>query len=94
MKNLDEILNVAGIDGVFIGPSDLAADMGLLGQAEHPEVKKSIANALQRIRKAGKIAGIMALNKPLADFYASHGANMIAISIDTLLLAHAAKKKI
>ncbi|MDZ7878614.1 MAG: aldolase/citrate lyase family protein [Saprospiraceae bacterium] len=93
IENLESIANTEGVDGVFIGPSDLAASMGFLGQADRIEVKTAVENALKAIRKAGKIAGVMVIgNKPLADHYADCGANMIAIAIDTLLLANAAKQ--
>ncbi len=94
IENLDDILRVEGVDGVFIGPADLAASMGYLGQPENPEVKATIENALKKIRQAEKIAGIMAVVKRNADHYATHGANMIATAIDTLLLANAATQNI
>lgn len=86
IQNLDAILAVEGLDGVFIGPADLAASMGHLGNSNHPEVKATVIDALQRIRKAGKVAGVMALDKPTADEYIAAGANMVAIGIDSLLL--------
>jgi 4-hydroxy-2-oxoheptanedioate aldolase len=93
IENLESIVHTEGVDGVFIGPSDLAASMGFLGQADRIEVKTVVENALRTIRKAGKIAGVMVIgNKPLADHYAECGANMIAVAIDTLLLANASKQ--
>jgi 4-hydroxy-2-oxoheptanedioate aldolase len=59
LKNLDAITGVEGIDGVFIGPNDLAADMGFLGNLQHPELWKAIEDAARRIRKAGKAPGIL-----------------------------------
>ncbi len=94
VENLEAIVQTEGVDGIFIGPADLAASMGYLGQPEHPEVKSTIENALKTIRAANKIAGIMAVAKPNADHYATHGANMIATAIDTLLLANAASQSI
>jgi 4-hydroxy-2-oxoheptanedioate aldolase len=92
VQNLDAILATAGVEGVFIGPADLAASMGYLGQPEHPEVQKVIESIIKVTRKAGKISGIMAVAKPMADHYAALGANMICIAIDTLLLSNAAKQ--
>jgi 4-hydroxy-2-oxoheptanedioate aldolase len=92
LKNLDEILAVEGVDGVFIGPADLAASLGFLGQPDHPEVKSAIEIALKKIRAAGKAAGILAVAKPLADHYIAFGANMVAVAVDTLLLARAGKE--
>ncbi|MFN8354205.1 MAG: HpcH/HpaI aldolase/citrate lyase family protein [Spirosomataceae bacterium] len=89
LQNLDAILAVEGVDGIFIGPSDLAASMGHLGNYRHPDVMQAIENAIRTIRKAGKIAGVMATSKPLADHYISVGANMVAIAVDSSLLVKA-----
>ena len=62
LANLDAILAVEGEDALFIGPSDLAADMGYLGQPNHPEVKAAVLDALARIRAAGKSAGVFQPN--------------------------------
>ena len=50
---------VEGVDGVFIGPNDLSADLGHLGNWQHPEVWKIMEDAAKRIRKAGKAPGIL-----------------------------------
>jgi 4-hydroxy-2-oxoheptanedioate aldolase len=93
IENLESIVATEGVDGVFIGPSDLAASMGYIGQADRAEVKATVEKALTTIRRAGKIAGVMVIgNQQLAEHYAACGANMIAIAIDTLLLANAAKQ--
>ncbi len=59
IENIDTIAAVEGVDVVFIGPSDLSADMGFIGNAGTPEVKASVKHAVQRIRAAGKAAGII-----------------------------------
>jgi len=59
MASLDAIAAVEGVDGVFIGPNDLSADMGYLGNWQHPEVWKVMEDAAKRIRKAGKAPGIL-----------------------------------
>ncbi len=59
MASLDAIAAVDGVDGVFIGPNDLSADMGYLGNWQHPEVWKVMEDAAKRIRKAGKAPGIL-----------------------------------
>ena len=86
---LDEILTTEGVDGVFIGPADLAADLGYIGQPGHPEVKKIISGALARIRTAGKAPGILATDQVLAEHYKNCGALFIAVGVDTVLLANA-----
>lgn len=57
LDNLDEILDVEGIDGVFIGPADLSASLGYPDNAGHPEVQRIIETSIRRIRAAGKAAG-------------------------------------
>jgi 4-hydroxy-2-oxoheptanedioate aldolase len=90
LDNLDAIAQVEGVDGVFIGPADLAASMGLLGQPGHPDVKAAIAHALARIGAHGKAAGVFASSQPLALDYRESGANFIALGADTSMLRCAA----
>ena len=59
IANLDAILCVDGVDGVFIGPNDLAADLGHRGNIPHPEVQSAITDAIKRIRAHGKAPGIL-----------------------------------
>lgn len=91
LENLDEILTVDGIDGVFIGPADLAASMGFLGNPAHPEVKAAVEDATRKIRKAGKPAGTLATSKTIAKHYESVGMQFVALGVDTLALASAAQ---
>lgn len=89
LDNLDEILAVNGVDGVFIGPADLAGAMGYLGQPTHPEVVARIDDAMQRIQQADKAAGILAADPDLVAHYQQQGARFIAVGVDTVLLAQA-----
>lgn len=91
VKNLDAILQVDGVDGVFIGPADLSADMGFAGNPQHPEVQRTIDDAIARIRAAGKAPGILMANKALAQRYLEAGALFVAVGVDTTLLARAAE---
>ena len=95
MNALDDILAVDGLDGVFIGPSDLAADMGFIGQAGHEDVKAAVLDAMRRIVESGKAAGILTLDKDLQRQCRDIGATFIATEIDVILFArnmHAAAK--
>jgi 4-hydroxy-2-oxoheptanedioate aldolase len=87
LTHLDAILEVDGIDGVFIGPADLAGSMGYLGQPAHPEVKTAVVAATQKITAAGKAAGTLATNKAIATAYEEAGMQFIALGVDTLVLA-------
>jgi 4-hydroxy-2-oxoheptanedioate aldolase len=88
---LDEILAVDGVDGVFIGPADLSASMGYLGQPEHPVVEKTIDDAIARIVRSGKAAGILHSGVTQARHYLSLGATFVAVGVDAVLLARAAE---
>lgn len=87
LNALDEILDVDGLDGVFIGPSDLAADMGFIGQAGAPQVKKAVVEAIRKIVSFGKAAGILTLDKALQQECQQLGATFIATEIDVSLFA-------
>lgn len=91
LKNLPQILDVDGVDGVFIGPADLSADMGHGGNPQHPEVQAAIEDAIQQIRQAGKAPGILMANEQLAKRYLELGALFVAVGVDTTLLARGAE---
>jgi len=83
LNNLDAIAATPGVDGVFIGPADLSASMGHVGNAAHPEVQAAIADAIARILKAGKAPGILTPDRQLAAHYLSLGAVFVAVGLDT-----------
>lgn len=89
IDKLEEIATVDGVDGVFIGPADLSASMGLRGQTSHPEVVAVIDAALARLKVAGVPAGIMALDPVEARRYIGMGSIMTAVGVDLVLLADA-----
>ncbi|MEM7520865.1 MAG: HpcH/HpaI aldolase/citrate lyase family protein [Pseudomonadota bacterium] len=88
---LDEILTVEGIDGVFIGPADLAADMGHMGNPGHTDVQAAIMDALRRIRAAGKAPGILSTKDEMTHDALAAGAQFVAVSADVLLLVNSAR---
>lgn len=92
MEALDDILQVEGVDGVFIGPSDLAADMGFRGDSGQPAVRDAIRDALGRIKASDKAAGILALDHDTAQDYRDWGAQFLAVGIDVVMLARAARE--
>jgi 4-hydroxy-2-oxoheptanedioate aldolase len=87
LGHIEEIARVEGVDGIFVGPSDLAADMGHPGQAAHPEVQAAIEDAITRIRNAGKPPGILALDETRARRYLDLGALFVAVGLDIEILA-------
>jgi 4-hydroxy-2-oxoheptanedioate aldolase len=87
LQNLESIAAVDGVDGLFIGPSDLAADFGHLGNSGHPTVRAGIDDAIMRIRKAGKVAGILAPVEADARHWLELGCQFVAVGSDLGLLA-------
>jgi 4-hydroxy-2-oxoheptanedioate aldolase len=87
LDNLEEIAAVDGVDGCFIGPSDLAADLGHLGDSGHADVRAAIERAGERIRKAGKAAGILAPIEADARHWLSKGFTFVGVGADVGILA-------
>jgi 4-hydroxy-2-oxoheptanedioate aldolase len=87
VENARAIAETPGIDGVFVGPSDLAASMGLLGQQIHPEVVAAVERAFAGVRAAGKPVGVNAFVPEQADSYAAAGASFLLVGADVAILA-------
>jgi len=92
LKNLEAIARTDGVDGVFIGPSDLAAGLGHLGDPAHTEVQAAIQDAIKRIRACGKPAGILATDEPTSRRYMEWGTVFTAVGLDAMILAREAEK--
>jgi 4-hydroxy-2-oxoheptanedioate aldolase len=88
---LDEILQVDGVDGVFIGPADLSTDMGFQGNSAAPEVQAVIADAVARIKASGKAPGLLGTTDAAAQAYADMGAQFLAVGLDVSILARTAR---
>jgi 4-hydroxy-2-oxoheptanedioate aldolase len=82
MANLSQIATIDGIDGVFIGPSDLAADMGYPGRMDASEVQNVIETGIATILAAGKPAGILTFDEALNRRYLDLGASFVAVGAD------------
>ena len=82
LDNLDDILAVDGIDGVFVGPSDLAAALGHLGNPNHPDVQDAIQTIFEKGKAKGKTIGILAPVHDDAQRYIEWGANLVAVGSD------------
>lgn len=82
-----EAAAVDGIDGIFLGPADLAASLGHLGDQAHPEVTGAVTGAIKAITAAGKAAGVNAFPRDLAQRYLAAGARFILVGADVTLLA-------
>lgn len=82
-----EIAAVDGVDGVFVGPSDLAASMGLLGQQTHPDVVAAVRRAFDAVRATGTPVGVNAFDPDAAQAYLDAGASFVLVGADVTLLA-------
>ena len=92
IANLEAICAVDGVHGVFIGPADLSSSMGHRGNPGHPEVQATIEGAIRTIVASGKAAGILTPDSALARRYLELGATFVAVGLDVVLLAQAARK--
>jgi 4-hydroxy-2-oxoheptanedioate aldolase len=87
VANLEAIAAVDGVDGIFIGPSDLAATHGHVGNPGHPEMQRRIEDCILRIQQAGQPAGILTPDEALSRRYLELGATFVAVGLDSNLLA-------
>ena len=92
LDNLEAICAVDGVDGVFIGPADLAASMGHRGKPGDPEVQNAIEAAMRTIIASGKAAGTLTSDPVLARRYLELGCTFVATGVDILMFANAARK--
>jgi 4-hydroxy-2-oxoheptanedioate aldolase len=91
VDQIEAIAAIEGVDGLFIGPSDLAADLGHLGDAKHPEARAMLAEAARRIRATGKSAGTLAGGLDDVENLFAMGFNFVAAGSDVGLLARNAE---
>jgi 4-hydroxy-2-oxoheptanedioate aldolase len=90
LDQLEAIAAVPGVDGVFIGPSDLAASLGHIGNPQHHDVQTALEDAVRRLTKVGKPAGILTVNEDEAGRYIGWGYLFVAVGVDVALLARSA----
>ena len=91
LDRVEEIAGVDGVDGVFFGPADLSADMGLLGQPNHDDVAAAIKSGAERVRGAGKPTGILVGDAGLATRWLQEGITFVACGTDLNLVARGAR---
>jgi 4-hydroxy-2-oxoheptanedioate aldolase len=92
MHNLGAICAVEGIDGVFFGPADLSASMGMIGRTTDPAVQKVIDAGIRLVAECGKAAGVLSMDRAVARKHLELGALFVAVGADTTLLLRAAQE--
>ena len=92
LDNLEKIAAVDGVDGVFIGPADLHASLGFVGETANPGVKPLIDEGIRRIRKAGKAPGILTGVEADAKHWLGLGCQFVAVGTDAVILARESEK--
>lgn len=91
VAQIDAIVRVRGVDAVLVGPYDLSASMGLMGQVEHPEVQAAITRVTQACRAAGMPAGIFGVHAAAVRPWIAAGYTLIAAATDMGMLGLAAR---
>ena len=91
VASVDEIAAVDGVDGLLVGPADLAASMSLLGQQNHPDVVAAVESVIMAGRAAGKAVGVNAFDPSVADRYVAAGAAFVLVGADVTLLARSSE---
>lgn len=92
VEHVEEIVGTEGVDGIFIGPSDLAASMGIIGQQGHPDVIEGVRKSIAAAKAAGKPVGINAFDPKLANQYFDEGMDFILVGADVAMLARGSEK--
>jgi 4-hydroxy-2-oxoheptanedioate aldolase len=92
LEEIESIVGVDGIDGVFVGPSDLAASLGHLGQQDHPDVVTTVEAAIATVISLGKAAGVNAFVEPMARRYLEAGCRFVLVGADVTMLARGSEQ--
>jgi 4-hydroxy-2-oxoheptanedioate aldolase len=90
LENIEDIASVEGIDGVFIGPADLAASLGYPGEPSHPEVKAAVIGGIAKLKALGMPVGFLSLDTEMLRAVEKAGGQFIAIEIDSALIRKSA----
>ena len=92
LDNLEGIAKVDGVDGIFIGPGDLSASLGYLGDPGNQVVQNAIESAIERTKSCGNIPGILASNEKVARHYIDRGCLFTAVGADVSILARGSEQ--
>jgi 2-keto-3-deoxy-L-rhamnonate aldolase RhmA len=89
LANLEAIAATDDLDGIFIGPVDLSASLGVPGQPEHPKVIETVTSIFERLREGKVAAGIFAPTTEAAKRWLAAGAALVALSADSAMMQRA-----
>jgi len=92
VRNIENIVQVKGLDAVLVGPYDLSASMGLPGQIDHPDVQAAIQHVAETCKAAGMPIGIFGITAEAVQPYIEQGFRFIVAGVDTVLLGNAARR--
>jgi 2-keto-3-deoxy-L-rhamnonate aldolase RhmA len=92
VENIEEIAATEGVDGVLVGPYDLSASLGLLGQVDHPDVLAAIARVRDACRELGKPVGFFGATPSAVAQAIAEGCTLIVVGVDTVMLASRAQE--
>lgn len=94
VNKIEDIATVPGVDGIFVGPADLAAALGHVGDPGHPEVRQAAIDAIKRIVAAGIPAGFLSADVSFADTVVEAGATYVARDVDMAALKRGLKSRL
>lgn len=92
VRNAKQIALAEGVDALFVGPADLSADLGRLGEPNHPEVQEAISSVVQSCKAAGKPVGVFGASPEDAAERLSQGFDFVSVASDVRLLVHGAQQ--
>lgn len=94
VDQIEAIAAVPGVDGIFVGPADLAAALGHVGAPSHPDVIEAVVSAIRRIVATGKAAGFLSADESFADLVTGEGATFVSRDIDLAAMKRGLKARL
>jgi len=92
VNNIENIIEVPGVDAIFVGPYDLSASMGRIGEVDHPEVIEAIVRVRDCCLEKGMRLGIFDVSADAVRPYLEQGFTLITVGIDALMIGKAASE--
>ena len=92
VDSIESIVAVDGIDAVFLGPYDLSASLGRMGELDHPDVQQAIDHVIAACKAADKPLGFFGVSAEAIRSYVARGCTLVVAGVDTLMLGTAARE--